>query len=144
MARIARLGLCASLALIIAGCGPAGQQPLEQPVEELTLWRPIGTWKGRGPTQTEAFIGQTGAFRLQWEARQSQPSAGGAFKVVLHSSVSGRPLLTVVDHPGPGVGEAQVTEDPREFFLVIEAAGLEWSLRLDEAVRATRPAAGTL
>jgi hypothetical protein len=50
--------------------------------------------------------------------------------------VSGRPLVTVVEHRGSGQGEETVSEDPREFFLVVDAAATQWSVRLDEGIRA--------
>jgi hypothetical protein len=114
-------------------------------MEDITVYRPIGSWTGSGSVQTEAFIGETGAFRVRWRTVRAGDNPDGSFRVVLHSSVSGRPLLTVVERGGPGDGEAHVSEDPREFFLVIESSNLEWSVTLDEAVRARGPAApGTL
>ena len=44
------------------------------------------------------------------------------FTVTLHSGVSGAPLLEAVEHKGVGRDVAYVTEDPREFFLVIESS----------------------
>ena len=61
----------------------------------------------------------------------------GAFSVVLHSGVSGRSLLPVVEHRGTGRDTAYVSEDPREFFLVVDAKHLDWSLTVDEGVAAT-------
>jgi len=122
--------------LVLAGC----REPPAPARRQVTIWRPIGNWTGSGSTQTEAFIGESGAFRVRWETKSGRATAGGSFKVLLHSSVSGRPLLTVVERDGAGSGEAHVTEDPREFFLVIEATNLEWSIALDEAVRAWGPA----
>ena len=87
--------------------------------------------------QTEAFIGETGAFRVRWRTSNETAPGAGAFKVTLHSSVSGRPLLVAVEHRGIGNSTAVVSEDPREFFLVIQAADLDWSVTVDEAVRAT-------
>jgi len=125
------------LAALAVGCREAPPA-----TRELTLWRPIGSWSGGGLVQTEAFIGETGAFRIRWRAFNESSPDSGVFRIVLHSSVSGRPLLTVLEHRGTGAGEQHVTEDPREFFLVMEAAGIEWSVSVDEAVRASGPAAG--
>lgn len=140
-----RIGLTSFLAgaMLLA---PACRSAPERPLQDLTVYRSLGSWTGRGPVQTDAFIGQTGAFRLRWKTQGPTAPSGGTFRVFLHSSVSGRRLLTVVDREaaGAGEGETHVTEDPREFFLVIEASDLEWSITLDEAVRARGPASGTL
>ena len=98
--------------------------------------------------QTESFTGATGAFRIKWAAREGQaavkkPLAGkalapepgpGTFKVTIHSSISGRPLQIAVDQLGPGADTAYVNEDPRVFFAVVDAANIEWSFSVDEAV----------
>jgi hypothetical protein len=54
--------------------------------------------------------------------------------VVVHSAVSGRPLQEAVEHHGDGRGIAYVTEDPRLYHLVINSGGLDWSIKVEEAV----------
>jgi hypothetical protein len=100
------------------------------------LWRPVGTWSGRGNSQTGSFSVETGALRLQWEARNDGATAPGTFRVHLHSAISGRPLQTVVDHKGPGRDTAFLSDDPRVSYLVIES-NLDWSVTLEEAMPAT-------
>jgi hypothetical protein len=39
-----------------------------------------------------------------------------------------------VDHKGEGSGVAYVTEDPRQFFLVIESSGVDWNVWVEEGV----------
>ena len=63
--------------------------------------------------------------------------AGGHLKITLHSAVSGRPLSVVMEHDGPGEETVFASDDPREFFLVIDAERTNWSVKLDEGVRAT-------
>jgi hypothetical protein len=59
---------------------------------------------------------------------------------MLHSGVSGRSLLQAVSHRGIGRDVTYVTEDPREFFLVIDGSNLEWSVSVDEGFPAvSRP-----
>ena len=111
-----------------------------QPGEELTVWQPRGKWTGRAGQQTDPFISTTGVLRLTWEARSSARANTGTFRIVLHSDVSGRPLLVAVDRRGPGKDVTYVTEDPRAFFLVIESEGLEWSVEIAEGIPATRSA----
>jgi hypothetical protein len=111
------------------------------------VWEHLGSWSGRGSMQTESFTGETGSFRIKWDARPGQapvkkPPAGtapapGTFKLTIHSSISGRPLQVAVDQSGPGADTAYVNEDPRVFFAVVEASNIEWSFSVDEAV-ATR------
>lgn len=94
--------------------------------------------------QTESFTGETGSFRIKWDARAGQgpvkkPPAGtapvpGTFKLTIHSSISGRPLQVAVEQSGPGADTAYVNEDPRVFFAVVDASNIEWSFSVDEAV----------
>ena len=106
------------------------------PAEEITVWQRRGTWTGHAGTQTDPFISDTGLLRITWEARGASPDA--TFRITVHSDVSGRPLLVAVDRHGPGRDVAYVTEDPRQFFLVIDSEGLDWSVEVAEGVAATR------
>ncbi len=108
--------------------------------QDITVWRKIGSWTGRTLLQTESFIGDTGAFRVHWRTFNESAPGAGRFRVVLHSSVSGRPLLVAVEHRGVGRDISYVNEDPREFFIVVESQHLEWSVTVEEAV----PAKSTL
>lgn len=89
--------------------------------------------------QTEAFISNTGSLRLLWETRNEVAPGAGRFKVTVHSAVSGRPLVPAVDHAGIGRDTTYVSEDPREFFLLVDATNLEWSIAVDEGVSGTSP-----
>jgi hypothetical protein len=59
-------------------------------------------------------------------------------RIIVHSDVSGRPLLTAVDRRGAGKDVTYITEDPRTFFLVIESEDLEWSVEVAEGIPARR------
>jgi hypothetical protein len=128
-------------ALVAASCRDAAPQPGEPAV----VWRPLGSWSGRGSTQTDPFISDTGSMRLRWETRNESAPGTGFFRVTVHSDVSGRPLVVAVDVRGNGGATTYVTEDPRPFFLAVESANLDWSVAAEEAVTATaapgRPAA---
>jgi len=137
--------ICTRRALLAAVVGwTAACRPAPKP-ETKTIavgWRPLGSWSGRGNTQTESFNVETGQFRIRWEtAHESSPGAG-TFRVTVHSAVSGRPLLVAVDHRGPGHDTALVTDDPRLYHLVIESSGIDWSVQAEEAVVGEVPAAG--
>jgi hypothetical protein len=122
----------AAVALIGASCRDA--PPARTPT---VVWRPLGSWSGSGPMQTDPFISTTGSLRLRWETRNAKSPGGGTFRVTVHSDVSGRPLVLAVDARGVGQDTAFVTEDPRSFFFAVEATGLDWTLAADEGMAAT-------
>jgi hypothetical protein len=116
----------------------AGGCRTEKPVRpQVIVWRPVGSWAGRASLQTESFISDTGSFRVRWQARSDGPPEAGTLRVTLNSAVSGRPLVTAVDHRGAGQDTAFVNEDPREFFVVVNAERVEWTVALDEGIPAT-------
>jgi hypothetical protein len=132
---ITRYVVLVALALLAWGC--RGQATPATRVDTVA-WKPLGSWSGHGVMQTEAFISDTGSLRITWETSNEAVPGKGVFTVALHSGVSGRPLLEAVSHQGPGRDVAYVTEDPREFFLVIESLNLDWSVSVDEGFPATR------
>ena len=135
-----RLLAGALLALAVSVCC-SGEREASAERKPVTVWRTVATWTGRAPLQTESFISNTGLFRVHWEARPLQPpDNNGTLRVTLHSAVSGRPLVEAVDHRGPGRDTVFLSEDPREFFLVIDDQGLDWTVTLDEGFPATAPA----
>ena len=92
---------------------------------------------GRGDQQLDSFQSDSGALRIEWEAKQAAgaPSTG-SLKVVVHSSISGRPLAApVVDHSGDGKGTAYFSEEPRVFFLNVSAKDVDWKIAVSERVR---------
>jgi hypothetical protein len=103
------------------------------------VWRTLGSWSGRGSMQTDPFISDTGSIRLRWETSHETPAGSGTFRVTLHSDVSGRPLLVAVEARGVGRDTTYVTEDPRQFFLAVESANVDWTIEAAEAVAATGP-----
>ena len=97
-------------------------------------WRPIISWTGRGDSQTDSFdIGST-QWRIKWETTGAASPGAGTLHVVVHSEVSGRPIADAINAKGNGHGIAYVTEDPRLYHLEVESQGLEWSLKVEEAV----------
>jgi hypothetical protein len=116
-----------------ASCGDAAPDARTATV----VWREIGSWSGRGPTQTEPFISNTGSLRLTWETRNEVAAGTGIFRVTVHSDVSGRPLVLAVDARGLGRDVTYVSEDPRSFFLGVESTNLDWTLTAHEGVPAS-------
>ena len=126
--------------LLVLVCSCAQEAPPLTTTE--VMWQPLGSWSGRGNSQTGSFTVETGAMRMQWETRNESPSGAGTFRVQLFSSISGRALQMPVDHHGPGRDTTYFQDDPRVSYLVIESANLEWTLSVDEAIsRTIRPAA---
>jgi hypothetical protein len=98
------------------------------------VWKTLGKWSGRGNSQTESFIGLTGALRVNWRTHNETPAGRGRFRLILQSAISGRDLQEVVDETGHGDGIAYVADDPRVFQISVDSANLDWSFSVDEAV----------
>jgi hypothetical protein len=97
-------------------------------------WDTVATFSGQGNEQTQSFPSE-GTLRILWEAKATgvvSPSA--AFRLTIHSAISGRPLSVAVDHKGPGKGTAFVGEDPRTFFAVVDSRDLNWTFTIQERV----------
>ena len=117
-----------------SGCRQAA--PAAAAPREVVVWRSIGSWSGRGNTQTESFTSDTGSLRVRWRADHEARPGDGSLRLTLHSAISGRPLAQLVDHRGAGADTAYVGEDPRVFYVVVDSAGLEWSFTIDEGAGA--------
>jgi hypothetical protein len=125
-------------ALLGAGCQ---SKPKLEAKPTMIEWRPVGSWSGRGDSQTDPFLMEGGRWRVRWETSHEKSPGAGVFKVTVNSAVSGRPLMEAVDHRGVGHDTAYVNEDPRTFYLVIEASGLSWSVTVEEPALTEVPAA---
>jgi len=119
--------------LVFGGCKSA--KPAQPAVG--IGWRPAGAWSGQGNAQTESFDIASGQFRIKWETSRETSPGAGQFRVTVRSGVSGRPLSVAVDHHGLGRDVAYVTDDPRPYYLEIESRGVDWSVRVEEAVVGT-------
>jgi hypothetical protein len=124
-------GIVFSAILSATGCQSA--KPPQAKARQVG-WRPIESWTGRGSTQTESFNIESTYWRIKWETRDAASPGQGTFQVVVHSAVSGRPLMEAVMQKGNGSGTAYVAEDPRLYHLEIESAGLNWPIAVEEAV----------
>jgi hypothetical protein len=124
------------LAVAVLGEGACQSRP-KPAARETILWHSIGSWSGQGNTQTGSFTNDSGAMRVRWETRNESSPGKGTFRLSLHSAISGRPLLVAVDQRGIGQDTAEIQEDPRVSYLVVESANIEWAFTLEEAVGAT-------
>jgi hypothetical protein len=119
--------LVCALVVLLSGCRRAPAK-----AAAASAWKPVGTWRGHGNLQTEAFTSDTGGFRVQWETRHESPAGAGRLKVVFHSGDSGREIMEAVDVRGNGSGTAEVGDRPRWYFLTIESASVDWSVTVEE------------
>jgi hypothetical protein len=124
--------------LVLGGCETRPARAEAASASPTTVWRAVGTWSGRGNSQTESFDVVTGALRLRWETRAAGSSGHSRFRVTLHSAISGRPLQVIVDRTGAGADTAFAEDEPRTSYLVIEAEQVDWSAVLEEAIGTTR------
>jgi hypothetical protein len=137
LTRASALGLLALLLAICAGCESRPDSRTPSP-QGPAVWRSLGTWSGRGNSQTASFTVETGALRLRWETRNESAPGAGRFRVSLHSAISGRPLQVIVDRTGAGADVSFLEDEPRVSYLVIESANVDWTATLDEAVVRSR------
>ena len=124
------------LAAAIASTGCRERAAAKSPppdTPQQTTWRKLGEWSGGGSQQTDSFTSDSGMLRIHWKT-VAQPGAAppGSFLLTLHSSISGRPLVTAVDEKGPREETTFVSPDPHVFFARIEATGLDWKFSVDE------------
>jgi hypothetical protein len=119
------------LAAVAAGCGRSTKP---EPKQLLIGWRFIESWSGQGDMQTDSFEIESGAFRIKWETTHETSPGAGAFRIMVHSGVSSRPITLAVDQRGVGHDIAYVRDDPRPYFLVITSKNVDWSVRVEEAV----------
>ncbi|MCM3881348.1 MAG: hypothetical protein ND807_14670 [Vicinamibacterales bacterium] len=123
------------LVLFAAACGAQQAAPPSQKSKYEIPWSTLGTYSGHGNEQTPSFTSDSGVMRILWEAKPAgPPSPAPAFRVTIHSAISGRSLMVAVDQKGPGKGTAFVGEDPRVFFAEVDSNGLDWSFTVQERI----------
>jgi hypothetical protein len=106
------------------------------PASTTLLWRELGEWTGRGDRQTESFEIASGALRLSWRTEGEVEPGAGTLRISLHSAISGRLLVAIVDHAGVGSDTVRLTAGPRVAYLLIESTGVGWAVALEEGVAA--------
>ena len=121
------------LCVLVAVSACVDDPPPTKPRDTI-IWHKLGEWSGTGNLQTETFTCDSGGLRLRWETRNETRPGAGRFKMSVHSAVSGRPLQVMVDKHGVGKDVEFFSDDPRIMYVVVEAAGLEWTIGVDEAV----------
>jgi hypothetical protein len=129
--------ICTLAALVIVGACRS-DRPRPQP-QAVVVWKPIGSWSGRGDKQTETFTSETGGFRVHWETSHEAPGGGGRLRVVFRSGDSGREIIDAIDARGAGSGVEEVAADrPRWFYITMESANVDWKVAVDERIDAVK------
>jgi hypothetical protein len=125
------------LVLALLSCGAPPPPSKDSAPQEQIQWEPIASWSGRGGQQLDSFQSDSGALRIEWEAKRTAGATGaGSLKLIVHSAISGRPLAAaVLDHQGEGKGTAYFSEEPRVFFLDVTSTDVEWKIAVSERVR---------
>lgn len=132
--RLGAVVTCCAVVFVLAACRSEG--PPRAP-ESAVVWRPVGSWSGRGDRQTETFTSDTGGFRVHWETTKEAPAGAGRLRVVFRSGDSGREIIEAIDAQGTGGGTEEVAaERPRWFYLTIESANVDWKVSIDERLDA--------
>jgi hypothetical protein len=124
----------ARLLLVVAILNTFACRTPPKPAVPQVGWRPIGRWSGHGNDQTDSFNIESGQFRIKWVTSNERKPGEGKLRIMVHSAVSGRPLVLAGEHSGTGHGVDYVNEDPRLFHLVIESQGVDWSVSVEESV----------
>jgi hypothetical protein len=121
-------------AMVLAVSGCRGAAPKPAPRSQM-IWRSVGSWSGRGDSQTASFTSDSGALRIRWQTTAgSAPAADGSFRLTARSAISGRELDQAVDQRGPGNGTAYVSQDPHVFYMSVESSGLDWTFSVEEGI----------
>jgi hypothetical protein len=130
----APLLVCLAANLVLGGCRSEARPPQVQG-EAVVVWKPLGSWSGRGDKQTETFTGDTGGFRVHWATTKEAPAGGGRLRVVFRSGDSGREIIEAIDAHGAGEGTEEVAaERPRWYYITIESANVDWKVSVDERI----------
>jgi hypothetical protein len=123
---VLRLAILTLAAIALAGCR---EQPKPRAKAAKVIWQKVGSWSGRGDAQTESFDIGYEPYRIRWEAANA--SANGVLRVILHSAISGRDLVELVDHRGNGHDTSYIRVDPHYSYLTIESKDVDWSVTVE-------------
>lgn len=123
------------LALMAAACTSGAEQRQDS---RATTWRPVATWSGTGDTTLETFPIGAGRLRIYWETRNETPAGAGRLHVRLHSADSGRVLEDVIDMKGVGADSRVIVDDHQRFYLSVESANVDWTVRVEEGLASRR------
>jgi hypothetical protein len=133
-----RAGRVVVLALLAGACGGA-PPPHRRPAESAPkpAARELGSWKGQGST-TLGFVSESGSFRINWIAQNTDNAKPGHFTLTLRSGISGRALKVIADHRSAGGGSVEFGDDPRLYEFLVDSAGINWTISVEETLAPAR------
>ena len=123
------LSLFFVLAFALVTCACKELNPPHPKTYEV-VWVKVDSWSGRGSTQTDSFDLSVSNWRVKWKTNNGT----GPFVLTVHSAISGRPLVEIVNTSGPGEGIAPVTDDPRLYHMVIDSKDIDWTVTVEQPV----------
>jgi hypothetical protein len=132
-----RAAIALALCLAGAGCRPNSAPPPAS--KDVVVWKTVGSWSGRGNTQTETFTSDTGGFRVRWETKNPARPNAGHLHVVFRSGDSGREIIDAVNERDVGADHDTTevsAERPRWYYLTIDSADVDWTVAVDERIDA--------
>lgn len=138
------------LCIVLLGSAACTQQKIIPPPpvdpDEVVGYRTLGTWTGDASIFTETITSDSAAFRVHWQATAKSASAPdtGSLSVIFRSGDSGNPIINAVDITKPGEGMASVAaERPRWYYLDIQSADVNWTVRVEEPIYGSRGSGGS-
>jgi hypothetical protein len=130
----------AAIVLAAQDCSPGPGREL--PDRKILVWHTIGSWSGRGSSQTGSFVSDTGTLRVRWQTRNSNVKEPGTLRLIVQSAISGRAVAIAADQRGSGQGDSSVALDPSPLYILVESRDLDWSFTVEEALDAVVGADG--
>jgi hypothetical protein len=122
--------------VLAAGCRAESPPPK---ATDVVVWKPVGSWSGRGNSSTNTFTSDAGGFRVHWQTSNPPRADAGHLRVVFHSADSGREIIEAIDTRGAGAGVEEVAaERPRWYYLSIDSADVDWTVSVDERIEARK------
>ncbi len=122
------------MGVALAACLACTSGSEQRQESRATIWRPVASWSGHGPTTLETFPIGAGRLRLHWTTSNELPQGGGRFKVRLHSADSGRVLEEPIDVQGVATGSKDLVDDHQRFYLSVDSMNVDWSIRVEEGL----------
>jgi hypothetical protein len=134
-----RVTIALALVAACSGCRSNSAPPQPSASKEVVVWKTVGSWSGRGNTQTETFTSDTGGFRVRWETKNPARPNTGHLHVVFRSGDSGREIIDAVNEKNVGADHDTTevsAERPRWYYLTIDSADVDWIVVVDERIDA--------
>ena len=94
-------------------------------------WRVIDSWSGSGQLETQTFRVSSSEWRVDWEATPSG-DYGSVFQVYVYRGDGTLVTLAANVANQGGTSVSYVHAPPGEFYLMMNAANVNWSVEAEE------------